>query len=154
MIVTGIYGGLRLRNNMKMKQIPINEAQAMAAIIGYYEILGAYVERRNTGMAFYPDKNRRGGLRPVKYGTVGASDLFILFEGKPIFTEVKSPKEHEYLIKHGTRIAAYKDMKKKDFHLLDQIQYLERVKQAGAIAFFASSIEDVEKQLRTYELIK
>lgn len=74
---------------------------------------------------FYVPNNARV-LRRHKYYRPGVSDIVGIFNGKPLYIEVKAP---------GRRPSD------------DQIQFVLEAKNQGAIAFVAFSVEDVVENL-------
>lgn len=91
------------------------------AILDYLHARGILAWRINSGAI----KAAHGGL--VKLAPKGHSDIFLLLPGgRAGFIEVKAPKG---------KLSE------------DQRAFLARVQQAGALAFVARSIEDVERAL-------
>ena len=137
-----------------------SESEVQRGIIDYLELLQIFWWRQNSGMATYKDKNK--GIRRVKYGTTGASDLGCIaggnatnnVRGKYVAIEVKTPSEHRFLLKNYERIKSGVIRTKRDNHLFNQIGFVENVKDHGGIGFFASSISDVEKEFKKYKIVE
>ncbi|HEU5013922.1 MAG TPA: VRR-NUC domain-containing protein [Roseiflexaceae bacterium] len=90
------------------------------AILAYLHARGILAWRINSGAV----KAAHGGL--IKLAPKGHSDIFALYQAKAVFIEVK---------RQGGKVSP------------DQQAFLDRVRSAGAIAFVARSIDDVEEQL-------
>ena len=142
------------------KQLEPSEKQVQSAITEYLEVLQVFWWRQNSGMAVYKDENK--GERRVRYGTEGASDLGCIaggdrskeIRGTFVAIEVKKPSEHRFLLKHYERIKSGACRTKRDWHLFNQIGFIENVKDHGGEGFFASDVEDVEKAFKAHGFIR
>ncbi len=101
------------------------EHQIQNMIIQYLQTLGAKVLRINSGMMAVGEGKYR---RMIRLAPTGTPDLIACYKGKFICCEVKRPKNKPTIW---------------------QKQALEEWREAGAIAFVATSIEDVEKELNS-----
>lgn len=81
---------------------------------------------------------------------VGMSDILFFRNGKFYALEVKTPKEHKYIIKHYEKLrdAIPEHLNKKQKHLHEQITFIENIKRAGGIGNFVSCLEDVKNILQ------
>ena len=107
------------------------------------------VKRVNVGVAWMGGSNHAWGPkgRPVRFGEKGHSDLVLEFEGSTrcAFIETKRPGWKPPQRPKDT--AAASTWRKYRDHL-DQVAFLERQRERGHLAFFATSPEDVERELR------
>ena len=113
-------------------QIPYEQdiQKAILTQLAYHPLV-AWCGRINSGAAMLPCG--RGKMRPVKFNTIkGCSDIIgQLRDGRFLAIEVKRPP--------WTRPT--------DDHEREQEAFLNQVKRAGGVAFFATSIEEVRKGL-------
>lgn len=109
----------------KIKEITPSEKQIQDCIMNYLLINGVFCWRNNTGATTY--QNSQGRKRMVRYGKVGSADILgLLKDGRFLAIEVKRPKGK--LTKH-------------------QEIFLDRVIESNGIAFVATSIDDVMREL-------
>lgn len=106
--------------DIKTETPPPLERDIQRAIITYLRRRGAVVIRVNSGSIQTESGSRFNGA------AAGTSDLIALYQGKFIAIEVKRP---------GNTPTA------------KQQAFLERVRQAGGVAFVATSIDDVAREL-------
>lgn len=98
------------------------ESQIQRQILDYLEIRGIFHWRNNTG-AFRDDKQHL-----YRFGFKGSSDIIgVLPGGRALFIEVKRPT--------GRLTDAQKE-------------FLARAHMAGALAFEARSVEEVDQRIR------
>lgn len=103
----------------------------------------------NTQSGFFDGKSMRTHSSP--YVIKGVSDVIGIFNGRFMAIEVKKKSEYvwfENFLKanksiDGKSIAT----QKKYFHFLSQKKFLDEVRKNGGIAFFAYSVECVERNL-------
>lgn len=127
------------------------EKDVQISIIAYLELKNIFWWRQNNGMAVYQDKNR--GLRRVRFGTMGASDIGCIaggdkekkIRGSYVAIEIKKPSEYRFLINNYERIKLGNCKTKRDWHLFHQIGFVENVRDNGGIAFFTSDVKEVER---------
>lgn len=111
---------------------PTPEALVQRAIVQFLRAcrLGT-VRRVNVGVAWMGGSNHAWGPkgRPVRFGELGHSDLVLELDGttRCVFIECKAP---------GGRPTQL------------QLEFLERQRQRGHLAFVARSVQDVERELR------
>jgi len=113
------------------------EKDIQRAILQYLEIKHIFHWRNNTG-AYKADDDKDGASAPqvgkkksrfIRFGKKGSSDIIgVLPGGRALFIEVKRPSG-------GSLSAAQKE-------------FLGRARMAGALAFEARSVEEVDRQLR------
>ena len=82
-----------------------------------------------------------------KFIPKGVSDIYGSIHGRTIYIEVKKESEHKFLKKYYHEIKDYRGVCKKRNHLQNQIRFIESNRAVGCLAFFASSIDDVKKEL-------
>lgn len=106
----------------------ITEKQLESAILDYLNILPKCyaIKVNNTGI-FDPNRKVYRTLKN-KHSPKGVSDIVGSYNGRALFIEVKAPGK----IKNVSK---------------EQMEFLERMRQTGAIAFAADSIDVVEKEL-------
>lgn len=88
-------------------------------------------------------KNKRGKERVVKFGEAGMSDILGLEKGNFFVLEVKTEKEFAYYVKHYNQIVSAPKNKKQE-HLLEQINFMQNVKDAGGYGWFVCSLTQVK----------
>ena len=131
-----------------------SEAEVKHAIMNLLDLKRIMWWQQQVGMATYSDN--KGKLRSVKYGEKGTSDLASIIGGNKsrnirgiyVVFEIKKPSAHRFLLKHYDRIASGKCKTKRDWHLLDQINYIENIKDTGNLGYFVSSVDQVEQIIK------
>lgn len=104
------------------------ERQITHSIIEYLNYQGYFCWRENVGAMELPNKN--GTTRMVKFGKAGISDIIGLSKkGRFIAVEVKRPETMK-------RVTPAQD------------SFLQMIRDYGGIGIVASSVEDVQKQLK------
>lgn len=117
-----------------MGKVILTEHQIMSLIHDFLRYKGLAVWRMNTGAVkseyTYKTGPKKGTTksRMVRFATPGFADLVGIYKGRFMAIEVKRPST------------------KKDLTPWQE-SFLETVKLKGGIAFVATSIEDVEKEL-------
>lgn len=108
----------------------LSEKQIQSQIINYLNWNGFTVWRQNTGAM---EQEYKGTKRLVRFGKVGMADIIGLRkkDGKFIAVECKRPTSKNTLTQQ-------------------QAMFLETIKISGGIAFMATSIADVERELTRY----
>lgn len=108
------------------KQV-LSEKQIQSQIIDYLNSNGFTVWRQNTGVM---EKEYKGVKRLVRFGKVGMADIIGLRkkDGRFIAVEVKRPTTRKNLTEQ-------------------QSMFLKTIKISGGIAFVATSIDEVEREL-------
>lgn len=103
----------------------MRESSLYKPILGYLKLRGVFAWRNNSG-AFQGEHN--GRKRFVRFGFPGISDIIgIMPDGRFLAIEVKLPGNPP---------------------TDNQIAFLDAVKEQGGVAFVATSISDVERELR------
>ena len=108
------------------------EAAILAAILQYLGTRGIYAWRVNTGSMV--KTNRAGKSRLVRFGKRGTPDIAGIVKaqnGRALFIEVKRPGEHP---------------------TTEQSLRLNILRSEHAIAFWATSVDDVAKELAAVNL--
>jgi hypothetical protein len=105
----------------------LREADVLRTILAYLKVHRIFHWRNNTGANRWA---REGKARFVRFGTVGAPDIFIVHHGRCVGIEAKAP---------GKDLTA------------EQFAYATNFEEAGGIYALARSIEDVEVVLRRAE---
>lgn len=110
----------------------MKEKDVENSILDFLSLLKNCFAWKNQNVGIYDAK--RGVYRKPKgrHQFAGISDIIGIYNGMPLFIEVKTPKN-----KKRTTEA--------------QELFLAKVKEQGAIAFVASSIKDVIAELELYE---
>jgi len=110
---------------MTAKQSPL-EKSIERDIVDYLELLPECFAWKNHTIGVY-DVKKKAFRRPPKHTLRGVSDILGIYKGKFLAIEVKRPTN-----------------KVRPAH---QIEFIESVKIRGGVAFFASSVEEVEMEL-------
>lgn len=81
----------------------------------------------------------------------GLSDIFFWTSGKFYAFEVKTEKEHAFANKHMVQIMTLPkgQLSKKKQHLKEQLNFMLKIREAGHVAEFVSSVEDVQSILKS-----
>lgn len=103
----------------------VTEAQIQSAILQYLNLKGILAWRANSGMHM---AHHNGKDYMIRLAPKGTSDIIgCLGNGKMLAIEVKRPK--------GVPTS-------------DQQNFIDKINQRGGVAFVATSIDDVEKELK------
>jgi hypothetical protein len=107
-------------------QLPTTESEVLRGILGYLSAMRIIAWRQNTGAVKTPGTTGRD--RFVRYGFPGLPDVIgVLPGGRALFIEVKKP---------GGRVRP------------EQRAFLDAATRAGAVAFVAYSMDDVDARLK------
>lgn len=104
------------------------EAEIQRAILEYLDTIGAVAIRVNSGVQFIQDSN--GSTRAFRGAPAGTSDIIACYRGRFLAIECKA--------RRGKTTPA-------------QDEFINRVNEAGGLAFVARSIDDVEQAIRGIE---
>lgn len=77
----------------------------------------------------------------------GVSDILGVFNAKFLAIEVKTPEAHRSILRNLDELKDYFGDDKKKNALREQINFIGHINYCGGKAFFASSIDDVKKEL-------
>lgn len=101
----------------------MSEADLVRACLAYLTAQGCMVWRNNTGCSYYGRPGRRA--RFVRFGPVGASDILgCLPDGRALAVECK----------RGKNVPTYA-----------QVTFLKEIRKHGGIAWWVTSVEQLEK---------
>jgi len=131
----------------------MTEKQIENQILHYLNYLPKCTAEKVNNIGVYDPKKQTYRTFKNKYCMRGVSDISGTFRGKSLRIEVKTPDEYKYIMKHYDELSSgifTKNVKKKQ-HFNDQIRYLNRHSKAGAIAFFASSVDQVKEELAKWQ---
>lgn len=130
-----------------------SEEQITESICKYLSLFGgAQINRIAPSGFFKKNSFSKSGVmikHKSKFVQRGVADILFWYKKKFIALEVKVPKEYNYICKNYLRISkSIPDMlSKKDFHILEQIEYLEGIRRNGFVGEFVCSLEQVRKIL-------
>jgi len=131
-----------------------SEAEVKHGIMDLLDVHKIVWWQQQVGVATYSDKH--GNERKVKYGEKGTSDLACIINsnryknirGIFVVIEVKKPSAHRFLLKHYDRIRSGKCKTPRDWHLFNQISYIENIIKTGNIGFFVSDVADMDQIIK------
>jgi len=114
-----------------MRGVRVLEKDIERAILDYLSYLPRCFAWKNHSVGIY-DKKKKTYRKPKnKYAINGVSDIVGIYKGKPMYLEVKTPKN-----RNGATD--------------DQKEFLINVEKMGAICGIVASIEDVKEILAKY----
>jgi len=124
--------------------LKLTEEQINEAICSYLNYKADGYAIRIAPSGFFKDGRMR--KHRSKYIIKGVSDILYWSKGFFFAFEVKTPTAHKYIKKHGERLRGLSPVKlnKGQIHIVEQIRFLEAIRQQGFVAEFVSSIEDVK----------
>lgn len=116
----------------------VKESEILAQCVEALASLGVQVERQNTGVGSYGNKD--GSIRQVRFGTKGNLDLTGSIDGKKFELEVKRPRSS------GGKLPTP-----------EQFQRMNKINEEGGVAFWVYDPSDlytmipmIRSGLRTY----
>lgn len=125
----------------------LTEKEIENSILEYLSLLSGCLCYKNNNVGVY-DKTKGLFRKPMsKFIPKGVADIYGTIHGRTIYIEVKKESEHKFLRKYYHEIKDYRGVDKKRNHLQNQIKFIESNKAVGCLAFFASSIDDVKREL-------
>jgi hypothetical protein len=124
-----------------MKEI---EKKVENEILFYLDSRGLFPIKLENQGTFDPVKKIYRGNRS-KYKRKGMSDIYFTYYGKPVFIEVKTPKNFKYIVKHYEELE--NGLIPSQSRITDQINFMKEIEKRGGFAYFCDSAERAEKIL-------
>ena len=103
---------------------------------------------KNNSVGIYDPKRKAFRLSKNPYFIRGVSDILGIYKGQFCAFEVKTPAEYRHVMKHWERYRIGQITNKGQRRLVNQVDFICRIREKGGIAGFVCNIEMVKELFR------